>query len=288
MTKFELLSERGDILPLSGNKFFTLTNIDGQTSAEADVAAATNGTDGDTINNMQTIARIIVIDLRINSDVTVEEAKREILRVVKYKKKCGVRWTQEGRETIIYGKVEKIDMPRWVQGVTMQIFLHCEQPFWEDIDDVVQQINEAINLHYFTNEPNGMLFFPEEGIPLGEYDTERTKSFFNAGDVSCGLEITLLAHETVTNPIIYDGQENYFGLGYAENPFVMQVGDYVVISTHRGRKNVLHNGVNVFDKIKPNSTWLQLETGDNVFAVDSDDESTSNMSFSLIYKQRYI
>jgi hypothetical protein len=51
---------------------------------------------------------------------------------------------------------------------------------------------------------------------------------------------------------------------------------------------VKYNGVNIFDKIKPNSTWLQLEAGDNVFSINSDDDNISNMSFSLIYKQRYI
>jgi hypothetical protein len=151
-----------------------------------------------------------------------------------------------------------------------------------------------------------MLYFPEEGIPFGEYDTIRTKSFYNDGDVDVGLEITILAHDTVTNPIIYDQNGNYFGIGYEmtftsdpdengnqtssmiTNPFIMQAGDNVVITTHRGRKTVKYNGVPVFDKIKPQSTWLQLETGDNQFSINSDDESISNMSFSLVYKQRYI
>ena len=150
-----------------------------------------------------------------------------------------------------------------------------------------------------------MLYFPESGIALGEYDTIRTKSFYNDGDVAVGLEINILAHETVTNPIIYDQNGNYFGLGYTlsytdvdnngnaisatvTNPLVMNAGDHIVITTHKGRKTVTLNGVNIFNKIKPNSTWLQLATGDNTFAINSDDESINNMSFSLIYKQRYI
>lgn len=301
---FEFFSERGDVMPLSGNKYFTLTHIDGQTFAEADTSATTtSGADGDTINNMQTAARIIVIDMRINSGIDVEDAKREILRVVKFKKNGGIRWTQNGRTVTISGKVEKIDLPRWEQGVTMQITLHCEQPFWEDIDAVIQQISDAINLHYFTANPADMLYFPEEGIPFGEYDTIRTKSFYNNGDVAVGLEITIIAHDTVTNPIIYDQNGNYFGVGYesesasggagigtawASVPFVMEAGDNVVITTHRGNKTVTHNGKNIFDKIKPGSTWLQLETGNNDFSINSDDANISNMSFSLIYKQRYI
>lgn len=304
MAIFEFFSERGDILPLSNNKYFTLSHIDGQTVAEANTATVTtSGADGDTINNMQTLARIIIIDMRIKSGIDVEEAKREILRVVKYKKNGGIRWTQNGRTVVIRGRVEKVELPRWEAGVTMQITLHCEQPFWEDVDAVIQQINEAIGLHYFSTSPYEMLYFPEEGIPLGRYDTIREKMFYNNGDVAVGVEITIIAHNTVTNPIIYDQNGDFFGLGYeyesadgsagigtaiVNKPFIMQAGDNVVITTHKGNKTVKHNGVVVLDKIKPNSTWLQLETGDNAFRIDSDDESVSNMSFSINYKQRYI
>jgi hypothetical protein len=172
----------------------------------------------------------------------------------------------------------------------MQVEMHCEQPFWEDIETVVEQISEAISLHYFTDNEDDMLYFTEEGIAFGEYDTTRAKNFFNAGDVSVGLEIDIIALGTVTNPIIYDANNNFFGVGYGndEKKVVMQGGDKIVITTHRGKKNVTLNGVSIFNKIKPNSTWLQLATGDNRFAINSDDESFDNMAFSLIFKQRYI
>lgn len=304
MLKLDYISERGDILPLSGNNLFSLVHIDGQTSASTSIASAVvAGIDGDTVNNVQADPRTIIIDLTIKSGVSVEEAKRAILRVVKLKRRGGLIWTQNEKSVAIYGIVESVDMPRWEESAVMQITLHCAQPYWEDIDDVIQQISEAVNLHYFTDSPADMLYFPESGVPLGEYDTIRTKSFYNDGDVAVGLEITILAHDTVTNPIIYDRDGNYFGLGYEIEgasggagigtawesvPFVMQAGDVVVISTHKGRKTVKYNGVVIYDKIKPNSTWLQLAAGDNTFSIDSDDDSITNMSFSLIYRQRYI
>lgn len=304
MLKLEYVSARGDILPLTENKLFTISNFDGQTTATTTISSAEiTGNDGDTVNNVRTDARTIIIDLTIANGVDVEEAKRAILRVVKIKQRGGLIWTQNEKKVSIYGIVESVEMPRWTNQTVMQITLHCENPYWEDIDEVVQQISDAINLHYFTNSPADMLYFPADGIPLGEIDTIRTKSFYNDGDVSVGLEITILAHDTVTNPIIYDQNGNYFGVGYEIEtesgdaaigsawesvPFVMQAGDTVVISTHKGQKIVKYNGVVMYDKIKPNSTWLQLAAGDNTFSIDSDDESISNMSFTLTYKQRYI
>ena len=285
MVKLEYISARGDALPLVGNNLFYLTHFDGQTTAGTNLSTAViGGVDGDTVNNVQATARTIILDLHIKSGVDVEEAKRAILKVVKLKQQGNLRWTQNERTVTITGVVESVEMPRWTDQTVMQITMHCAQPFWEDIDDVIQQINEAVNLHHFTTSPAGMLYFPVEGMPLGEYDTIRTKTFHNNGDVAVGLEISILAHDTVTNPIIYDQYGNYFGLVNV----TMQTGDNIVITTHKGRKNVKYNGVVVFDKIKPGSTWVQLEAGDNQFSVNSDDDSITNMSFSLIYRQRYI
>jgi hypothetical protein len=266
-----------------------LAHVDGQTTAGTSIASAVvGGVDGDTVNSVQATPRTIILDLHIRSGVDVEEAKRAILKVVKLKQQGGLLWEQNERSVIIAGVVETIDMPRWTNATVMQISLHCEQPFWEDIDDVIAQINEIINLHYFTTDPDNMLYFPEDGMPFGEFETMRTKSFHNDGDVSVGLEITILAYATVTNPIIYDQDGNFFGIGYENNPFVMQAGDNVIITTHKGNKTVKYNGAVIYGKIKPQSTWLQLEAGDSTFSIDSDDDSIKNMSFSLVYKQRYI
>lgn len=302
--QLDFISARGDILPLVNNKYFTITNIDGMTTATTSISSnVLSGVDGDIVNNIQAQPRPIIIDLRIKSGVDVEEAKREILKVVKLKQYGALLWTHNARTVTISGLVESVDMPRWNNAVTMQISLYCDMPFWEDVAPVISQISESIDLHYFTSSYTDMLYFPASGLPFGEYDTIRTKPFYNAGDVAVGLEITIVALDTVTNPIIYDHNGNFFGLGYttesavtnpniggawASKPFVMQAGDTVVITTHKGNKTVKYNGQSVFNFIKPNSAWLQLEAGDNLFSINSDDDSDGNMHFNISYKQRYI
>lgn len=289
MMKLDYVSTRGDVLPLSENEYFVLTNVDGHTSVSNNISSSViGGIDGDIVNSVQSQPRTIIFDLRIKSGVDVEKAKREILRIIKPKQYGSLVWTQNERAVTISGVVESIEMPRWNNAVTMQVALYCNQPYWEDIDAVIGEISEAIDRHYFSENQYDMLYFPEAGIPLGEYDTIRTKTFHNAGDVSVGLEISIVALDTVTNPIIYDQDGRFFGVGYGAHPLIMQAGDIVVITTHKGRKIVTLNGATVFDKIKPNSTWLQLAAGNNQFAINSDDESTMNMTFSLVYKQRYV
>ena len=288
---FDYISARGDRLPLANNNLFYLWHVDGMTAAETSIASNSGSfEDGDVINNIRANSRSIVIDLRLREGVDVEEAKRAILRVVKLKQTGTLEWSYCNRIYVISGIVEAIDMPRWSNEVTMQITMFCSQPFWEDAAAVVQQISEAIELHYFTERAGGMLYFPAEGIPLGEYDTIRTKSFHNSGDVSVGMEIEIVAFSTVTNPIIYDGNGNFFGVGYGDGAkrVQMQTGDQIVITTHKGNKTIKLNGQNILSKLRPQSTWLQLEAGDNFFTINSDDDSHTNMTFSLTYRQRYV
>ena len=288
---FDYISARGDRLPLANNNLFILWHVDGMTAAATSIASnAGGGADGEEVNHIRANARPVVIDLRVREGVEVEEAKREILRVVKLKQTGTLEWTYHGRTVTLSGVVEAIDMPRWSEEVTMQITMFCGQPYWEDAAFVVQQISEAIDLHYFEDSAGGMLFFPEDGIPLGEYDTIRTKSFHNSGDVAVGMEISIVAFDTVTNPVIYDGNGNFLGVGYGDGAkrVQLQTGDNIVITTHRGRKSIKLNGQNIISRLRPQSTWLQLEAGDNVFTINSDDDSLNNMTFSLVYKQRYV
>lgn len=289
--KLDYISARGDRLPLATNTLFQLTNVDGMTAAGTSIASSViGGADGDVVNNVQADARPIIIDLRVKDGVDVEEAKRAVLRVVKLKQQGTLEWTQNGRTVVISGIVESIEMPRWNNAVTMQISLHCSQPYWEDMDFIVQQISEAIDLHYFVDAATDMLYFPTDGIPFGEYDTIRTKAFHNAGDVAVGIEISIVAYEEVTNPIIYDGNGNFFGIGYGNGSkqVKMQAGDHIVVTTHKGKKNVTINGRSLLSNLRPQSTWLQMAAGDNLFTINSDDSSLTNMTFSLIYKQRYV
>ncbi len=289
--KLDYISAQGERLPLISNELFDLTHVDGMTAVSTSISSSTiGGADGDIVNNVQADPRPIVLDLRVKNGVNVEAAKRAILQVVKIKQQGTLEWTQNDRTVTISGTVESVEMPRWQNGVTLQITMYCSQPFWEDLEFIVQQISEAIDLHWFTDSATGMLYFPAEGIALGEYDTIRTKRFNNDGDVAVGLEISIVAFDTVTNPIIYDGNGNYFGVGYGDGAKRVQLvtGDNVVITTHKGKKDIRLNGKSILSKLRPQSTWLQLAAGDNLFTINSEDESITNMTFSLVYKQRYI
>ena len=290
---FVFENARGEQLNLWHNDLFFLIDQAGQTQANADISALTIGDiDGDWITNVRTQPRTITLTLRINPAVNVEEAKRSILKIVKLKQIGTLKWTQNDRTMAISGLVESIDMPRWNNAVAMQISLHCMIPFWEDVDETIQLIDDSIPMQFFTAEDDyssDMLYFPDEGIVFSEYDALRSRSFYNYGDVAVGMLIEIMAFDTVTNPIIYDADGNFFGVGYGTKPVTLQAGDVIYISTVRGNLSVTKNGnTNLMNYVVPRSTWLQLQTGENIFRIDSNEASTDNMTFTLSYKQRYI
>lgn len=293
MFELKYISKWGGTLDLAKNDLFTLTNVDGLTVAASDIASIViGGIDGDIVNNIQAQPRGIIFDLRIKNGVNVESAKRAVLDIVKLKQTGTLHWTQNGRTFVIQGVVDTVTMPRFSNEVTMQISLHCGEPFWEDLNEVITEISDTIPLQYFTSDPYDMLYFPDSGIPFSVYDTSRTRTFNNTGDVAVGMIIQVYALGTVTNPIIYNHNGEFFGIGTNTNPVVLQEGDTLIINTKTGEKSVYLisglNKTNMIDNIKPFSVWLQLHAGENEFRIDSNDSATDNMIFTLQYKQRYI
>lgn len=287
MAEFTIISPMGTQLPLVENEYFHLIRLDGQTEFAASISStAGGGKDGATVNSVATNPRPLIVTLRIRPDVNVEDAKRYVFRFVKPKQNHEIVWRQNNRTLTITGFCEAATMGRWDNGVALQITFFCDQPYWEDAESVVQEISDIIPLHYFTATIGDMLYFDNDttGIVMGEYDTARTRSYTNFGDVAVGLEIVIHALSAATNPTIYAATDKFIGL----QGVTLAAGERVTITTHRGNKDIVKNGVSIIDKIKPGSTWLEMETGVNTFTITAEEADTDNMFFEIIYKQRYV
>lgn len=282
-TTLHYIGANGSMLDLFDNPYADLVDAEGITENASDIAASTTPSmDGDKINNIITQPRGITLNLQIKDDVPVEEAKRYILRSIKPKQKGRLVLHQSGRDVQITGVVESISMPRFGHGIIMQINLYCSDPYWKDIENVLLQISRVLSLHYFPIDEGG-LAFPAEGIPFGEYDLNMTRTYTNDGDAECGMIITIIALADVVNPTIYKADGSFIGVNDS-----MVVGDEIIINTNRGEKSITKNGANILSKIKPGSSFIQLDTGDNELTIDSDGETEGNVYFLLTFKRRFV
>ena len=271
------ISPTGAPMALIGNAMFTLTSIDGFTSADSDVSSViVPFVDGDTVTNVQARAREITLYLRLKQDAGIEQAKQYVLGYVKLKKPCKLSMVRNGQPLEISGTVTYIDLPRFEQGCTMQISLHCEMPYWTDVDYIINEIRDVIQLHHFP------LAFPA-AIPFGVYDDDDTQTCTNDGDVSTGMLMRLIALDAVTNPKVVNADTGEF-IGINDT---LTANDEVIINTNKGQKSITKNGVNIINKIMTGSTFLQLESGVNAFNLQAA-SGASNIYLQLEYKRRFI
>ena len=279
------IGSNGEAIDLINNPYFHLTDLDGMTETASDIASSTNSNvDGDKVNNMRTRPRSVTLDLTIRHDANVEDAKRYIMRAIKPKQKGRLLLHQNQRDLELSGVVESISMPRFNsrKGIVMQVTLHCSNPYWQDVENVLLEISRVLDAHYFPLDVGG-LAFPAGGVIMGEYDLNMTRTYTNDGDAECGMVITIIAIGKVLNPTIYKSDGSYIGVNVE-----MNVGDEIVINTNRGEKNITKNGANILSKIKPGSKFLQLDTGDNELTIDSDGDTEGNVYFLLSFKRRFV
>ena len=281
-TKLIYTATDGKTFDLFHNDIFDLINADGLTVANTSIATTTTPQiDGDTLQNIQANPRPITLDLQIKSGLDVERAKRQILDVIKIKKRGTLTFIQgagtEQRTIEISGVVQTISMPRFTNAVIMQVSIYCNDSFWQDVNDVIVEISRIIAAHHFA------VYFPvSEPIPLGVIDRQMQQTYNNDGDVDTGLIITIIATGTVTNPKIYNQNGEFIGVDDT-----LTVGDKVIINTYKGKKTITKNGVSIFNKITSGSVFLRMETGTNVFSINAD-AGAQYMYFYVSFKRRFV
>lgn len=125
----------------------------------------------------------------------------------------------------------------------------------------------------------GMFHFPlminaiDNGYPtimFGLREPSLIVDVYNKGAVSVGMDIIFKATGTVVNPLLIDvNTQEYFKINKT-----LVAGEEVRINTGIGEKKIIGklNGVqsNYFKYRDLDSTWLQLEVGDNLFRYDAD------------------
>ena len=161
------------------------------------------------------------------------------------------------------------------------IELLAPNPFWQDINATKTEIAIWRGAWEFPLE------LVEEGIELGYREPSTIVNVFNRGDVECGIRIQFKALATVENPSLFNvNTREQFKINK-----VMSAGEVLTVTTHFQNKRVElnQNGVisNAFNWIDLQSTFLQLDVGDNVLKYDADD-GLDNLDVSIWHTPQYL
>jgi len=162
----------------------------------------------------------------------------------------------------------------------LQIF--CSNPFWREDTEARQDIATWIGGFEFPIDradddlPQGLEIPQDPENPtqaiwqIGWREPSLIVNVFNGGDVMAGMRIDFRALGRLVNPMLLNVVTGQF----IRLNITMQAGDVISVNTSWGEKSVtLRRGgveTDAFRFLDPDSRYLQLVVGDNIFRYDAD------------------
>jgi hypothetical protein len=289
--KLTLTNKNNQILDLLNNRDkFILSGAEGLHGIDTEIAESeTPYTDGTTAESVKALPRGIELTFTLRGNI--EQSRDYITSIIKSKQLVTLREVKGERDITIKGIATVPPYSRMQQTCKLTVTVYCPQPYWENINYLVETISEYIDLLCFPTEGQ---YFTVTGRPFGAIDTDLTKSFTNESDTAVGMLISLVALGEVVKPRISCDSGNQKGW-YMRLNLTLKADDELEINTVKNDKYITINGLDTYNG-EPilnylewqGEEWLQLETGVNTFSITTEDGATnSNLHFSLIYKGRY-
>jgi phage-related protein len=151
------------------------------------------------------------------------------------------------------------------------IQLNCSNPFWREERENREDIAAWLGGFEFP-EPDGLYIDMDEGWEIGYREPSLIKNVVNNGDVRSGLRVDFRAiGNGITVPEILNVNTGEYIKFISQ--FVMQAGDTLTVNTGYGQKDVKLNRSGIitdaFRFLDIDSTYIQLEVGDNLFRYDA-------------------
>lgn len=285
MQKVIFENQRGQSIQLGNASPFILTKIDGTGAPKTTILTSkAPGQDGKSYHGTLLEERILPMEGAV-SGVTIEDlySKIRILCSILSPKISGIlTYTNDNKSYKIPYILEDLSFKDRIENIQeFLVQLYCPNPYWLDIQECKEEIAAWIGDFEFNFE------ISSDGILMGHRENSVIVNILNNGDTECGMRIELTALATVVNPSLV----NVNTQEYIKVKRTLTAGDRLVISTSFGDKRVelIRNGVasNVFNYIDLNSTFLQLDVGDNLFRYDAED-GANNLDVAIYYRPQYV
>ena len=273
----KIMNSRNETLTLTENeKIFQIISIEGLNPPKAKINTSTiAGLDGARFNSSKLETREIVITIKINGEI--ERNRQYLYTFFATKEWCKFYFKNENRDVWIDCYVENFECDLFKNGQTAQISLLCPQPYFKDINEIIDNISKVIP-HFefpFSFGANNATIDPDsstdDAIIFSELEANKITNIFNSSSSKTGMIIEISIIGSINKIQIRNTKTGEdFVLNYN-----FLSGDKVIINTNKGEKTVtlIRNGIssNIFGSIQRESVFFQLNTGDNFFGYLIDD-----------------
>ncbi len=242
------------------------------------------GQHGDTYIGQRYEPRDITIAGSINSTDKdrVLELRRRAERVLNAELEAKLVYTYKDFVRVIDCKVDgRPTFKRSKVYTQYSIPIICCNPFWREETEARQDIAAWVSSWEFDLEIN------EEGIEMGYREPSIIVSMNNEGDIKSSMRIEFRAVGTVVNPMLF----NVNTREYVKINTTMTAGDIITVNTEYGQKSVTltRDGeeADYFRYMDIESTFMQLEIGENVFRYGADSDITT-LEVAVYHNNKYL
>ncbi|MCH5340053.1 MAG: phage tail family protein [Acetatifactor sp.] len=289
---------------------FHLVDIEGIYGIESNVVTSENTTiDGSTYQGATAKERYV--NLIVEMDSNYSENRNLLYKCFPIKSSGTMEYIEDGEIKVIKYEVESI-IPGKTTGVVRDytLSLICPDPYFKDPIDTEIIMASWVSDFFFPAE------FPAEGIEFGHRKTEYVKVIENTnGADNTGITVVFKAGGTVKNPAIYHTESGeFFKVGFEGNDLFLESGQYVIICTHTGKKDVYlidkahqaeiedvrnryglidwervvdQYGQSINEYMDEDGTFIQLQYGTNTLTYSAE-EGINFLSVSIYYRVSYL
>jgi hypothetical protein len=270
LNSLEVTTRQGNLLSLpleEINNGLVVEEIEGLDPVRAIlVSSSFAGLDGEQYQSSRREKREIKITLGIDPDETLEEVSDVRRRVYAYfmpKAEVNLKFffDNDASPVQINGRVESCETPLWAAEPTVIVNIQCFDPDFFDPTEVVVSEETTSGSDEFTID----------------YD----------GTVASGLQFIFSADRDIDDFTIYHNPPNET-LRTMEFAAPLLDGDVVTINTVAGQKYATLNRLSVDSSImfgiSPQSSWIEMEPGANIFRVYATGDP---VPFQIKYFNRY-
>lgn len=251
--------------------------------------------DGGYFQSSRMPSRTILLDL-VFYGANIERIRERAYLYFPVQKKVQLTIETTEKTLAIDGYVESNEPNIFSSAESTMVSIRCPDPYFRLVGD------EAESSETFTsNQP--LFEFPfsndsltEPLLEFGEITSYVEKNLYYSGDGENGLKIHVDFLGPVINPRFHIRNTNQkLGLNTVHIEALtgapITSGDMIDINTKRGEKSIIltrgTNAYNIIGAISPDSTWLSVDRGDNVFTYQVD-SGFDNMSISVTTTPLYL
>lgn len=278
-------NSRGRSIEISNSTSFLLTSFDPGVPQSNIITSKAPGQDGKTYHGTVLDERPPSIEGSIMGDSVEDmyEKRKELCNVFNPKLMGTLIYTNGYKTYKISCTPQETPVFKDKSGVLQDflIQLFCPNPYWLNIEENKEEIALWQGDFEFDLE------ITDDGIEMGHRVSTLIVNALNNGDVQCGMRVEFTALATVSNPSIL----NVYTQEFIKVKRTLTAGDKIIINTEFGHKRVemVQNGVitNVFNYIDLQSTFLQLDVGDNLLRYDAE-SGIDNLEVSIYFTQKYV